>query len=53
MKTEKMEVIKIRLSSETKEKLQKIAEKEYRTFDAQCRLILNDWIQQKDGAKTH
>jgi hypothetical protein len=53
MKDEK-EVVKIRLSKETKTEIQKNAEKVYRTFDAQCRLILDEWVKkQKDGAKTH
>jgi len=51
---DKMEVVKIRLLKETKSEIQKYAVKEYRTFDAQCRMILNEWVKkQKDGAKTH
>lgn len=49
MKDEK-EVVKIRLSTETKNKITEVAEKEYRTFDAQCRLILNEWVKKNTGA---
>ena len=51
---DKSDVVKIRLLKETKTKIQEIAEKEYRTFDAQCRLILDEWVKKNyDGAKTH
>lgn len=38
------EVIKIRLSSITKEKIQEEAEKEYRSFAKQCQMILDEWV---------
>lgn len=41
---EMSEVIKIRISEETKKALQEIASKEYRTFAEQCRLILDKWV---------
>jgi hypothetical protein len=38
------EVVKIRISEETKIILQEIAKKEYRTFAEQCRLALDKWV---------
>lgn len=47
--TEKTEVVKIRLGSTDKAKLQAIAEAEFRTFADQCRLSLREWIEQKEA----
>lgn len=49
-KSEQTEVVKIRLGSETKNKLMEAAEREYRTFADQCRMILDEWLS-KNGKK--
>ena len=46
-KIEETEVVKIRLGSDAKKRLQEIAEKEYRTFADQCRLALFEWLETK------
>lgn len=46
-KTNTTEVVKIRLSPDSKKKLQEIADKEYRTFADQCRLALVEWLELK------
>ena len=38
------EVVKIRISEDTKKALQDVAKKEYRSFAEQCRLILDTWV---------
>jgi hypothetical protein len=43
--TEQTEVVKIRLSSENKVRLQEIAENECRTFSDQCRLVIREWLK--------
>ena len=43
------EVVKIRLGSEDKVKLQEIAEKEFRSFADQCRLALREWLETKSA----
>jgi len=44
-KAEQTEVVKIRLGSSEKAALEAIAEAEYRTFAAQCRLALKEWMK--------
>lgn len=44
-RTDETEVVKIRISTTAKLKLQDIAKKEYRTFADQCRLSLDEWIE--------
>lgn len=41
------EVVKIRLGSDDKTKLQEIAEREFRTFADQCRLAVHEWLESK------
>jgi predicted transcriptional regulator len=48
-KSEKTEVVKIRLGSDDKVRLQEIAEKEFRTFSDQCRLALHEWLETKSA----
>jgi predicted transcriptional regulator len=48
---EQTEVVKIRLGTSDKERLQAIARAEYRTFAFQCRLALQDWLEARDAAK--
>jgi hypothetical protein len=43
-KAEQTEVVKIRLGTKAKVKLQEIAKKECRTFADQCQLILGSWL---------
>lgn len=45
----KTEVVKIRLGSEDKARLQEIAEMECRTFSDQCRLAIREWIKTKSA----
>ena len=47
--TEQTEVVKIRLGSEDKVRLQEIAEKEFRSFADQCRLALHEWLETKSA----
>lgn len=42
------EVVAIRISKETKARIQEIAEKEYRTLAEQCRKILDDWSNKQE-----
>jgi len=44
---EETEVVKIRLGSDAKKRLQEIADKECRTFADQCRLALSEWLETK------
>jgi predicted transcriptional regulator len=46
---EQTEVVKIRLGSEDKVRLQEIAEKEFRTFSDQCRLAISEWLKTKSA----
>jgi len=46
-KTQKTEVVKIRLGSTDKKILEEIAEKECRTFSDQCRLAIREWIENR------
>jgi len=50
----KNEVIKIRIETEIKKKLEIISESEQRTFAGQVRLALQEWINQRGApcAKT-
>jgi predicted transcriptional regulator len=48
-KTQKNEVVKIRLDSDDKIKLQEIAETECRTFSDQCRLAIREWLKIKSA----
>ena len=41
------EVIKLRLLRSTKGHIKKIAEQEYRSFEKQCQMILDGWVNQK------
>jgi len=41
------EVVKIRIDSDVKSELEKIAEQEQRTFSGQCRLALAEWMKSK------
>ena len=47
---EQTEVVKIRLGSSDKAKLQEIAEKECRTFSYQCRLAIREWLSKRGKA---
>lgn len=47
----KTEVVKIRIDSDVKTELEKIAEQEQRTFSGQCRLALSEWL--KSRQKNH
>ena len=47
--TEQTEVVKIRLGSEDKVRLQEIAETECRTFSDQCRLAIREWLKNKSA----
>ena len=47
--SEQTEVVKIRLGTEDKVRLQEIAEKEYRSFADQCRLALHEWLEEKNA----
>jgi hypothetical protein len=49
---EQTEVVKIRLGTEDKVRLQEIAEKEFRSFADQCRLALSGWINQRGASCT-
>ena len=44
------EVIKIRVDSEIKKKLEIIAESEQRTFAGQVRLALQEWINKRGAS---
>jgi predicted transcriptional regulator len=46
---EQTEVVKIRLGSDDKVRLQEIAEKEFRTFSDQCRLAISGWLKTKSA----
>jgi hypothetical protein len=46
---EQTEVVKIRLGSEDKVRLQEIAKKEFRSFADQCRLALHEWLETKSA----
>ena len=48
-KSEQTEVVKIRLGSDDKVRLQEIAEKGFRSFAAQCRLALSEWLEQRSA----
>jgi hypothetical protein len=37
------EVVKIKISKSTKEKIQKVSNKEYHSFANQCQMILDEW----------
>ena len=39
------EVVKIRLGSDDKVRLQEIADMEVRTFAGQCQLALHEWLE--------
>ncbi len=43
------EVVKIRLGSEDKVRLQEIAESDCRTFSDQCRLAIREWLKTKSA----
>jgi len=43
--SEQTEVVKIRLGSDDKVRLQEIAAKEYRSFADQCRLVIREWLK--------
>ena len=47
--SEQTEVVKIRLGSEDKVRLQEIAETECRTFSDQCRLAIWEWLKTKSA----
>jgi len=47
--SEQTEVVKLRLGSEDKVRLQEIAEKEFRSFADQCRLALHEWLETKSA----
>ena len=47
--TEQTEVVKIRLGSSEKTALEAIAEREYRTFAAQVRLAVREWLEVKSA----
>ena len=47
--SDQTEVVKIRLGSEDKVKLQEIAETECRTFSDQCRLAIREWLKTKSA----
>jgi hypothetical protein len=49
-KDDPTEVVKIRLSSQTKKKIQEKAEKEYRSFSKQCQMILDEWSNNDSSA---
>ena len=49
LKEQNTEVVKIRLGSEDKVRLQEIAEKECRTFSDQCRLAIREWLKTKSA----
>jgi hypothetical protein len=46
---EQTEVVKIRLGSDDKVRLQEIAEKEFRSFADQCRFALREWMKTKSA----
>lgn len=48
-KTETTEVVKIRLGSSEKTALDAIAERECRTFAAQVRLAVREWLEGKSA----
>lgn len=48
-RSDKNEVVKIRLGSEDKVMLQEIAERGFRSFADQCRLALHEWLEQKSA----
>jgi hypothetical protein len=41
---EPTEVVKIRIATLTKKRIQKISDKEYRSFAKQCQMILDEWV---------
>jgi predicted transcriptional regulator len=41
------EVVKIRLGSADKKRLEEIAEKECRSFADQCRFAIKEWLEKK------
>ncbi len=41
------EVVKIRLGSDDKARLQELAEREFRSFADQCRMALREWLETK------
>ena len=47
--TEQTEVVKIRLGSSEKTALEAIAERECRTFAAQVRLAVREWLEVKSA----
>ena len=49
--SEQTEVVKIRLVSDDKVRLQEIAEKECRTFSDQCRLAIREWLRTKSARR--
>jgi hypothetical protein len=49
-KPEATETIKIRLGLKAKTALEAIAARECRTFAAQVRLVVRDWIERNSGA---
>jgi predicted transcriptional regulator len=48
-KNTETDVVKIRLDSTDKVRLQEIAEKECRTFSDQCRLAIREWLKTKSA----
>ena len=46
---EQTEVVKIRLGTEDKVRLQEISEKEFRSFADQCRLAFHEWLETKSA----
>ena len=47
--SEQTEVVKIRLGSDDKVRLQEIAENEFRSFADQCRMALHEWLESKSA----
>ena len=47
------EVIKIRIDSDVKTELEKIAESEQRTLAGQIRLALSEWLKTKSARPVH
>ena len=45
------EVVKIRISKSTKEKIQKKSNQEYRSFAKQCQMILDEWATRHENEK--
>jgi hypothetical protein len=50
--TFKTEVIRIRINSEDKVKLQQIAKKNFRSFSDQCRLVFHFWIESGEHGRS-